>query len=89
MTSFDAHQRPHASGRTAAVSVREAEPSVGRARRSGAAVLCLHTSELMTAAVAMYEAMGFRRVPSFDFVPGGPARGDGQRLTVIAYRLDL
>ena len=61
-----------------------------RAVSAAASVLCLHTAKFMTAAVAMYEAMGFRRVPSFDF--------DGSRhlklatdrpLTVIAYRLDL
>jgi predicted N-acetyltransferase YhbS len=64
------------------------EACVDRARRSGATVLCLHTSEVMTAAVALYETMGFRRLPSFDFTVGRP-RTDGQPVTVIAYRLDL
>jgi hypothetical protein len=63
-----------------------------RARAAGAAVLCLHTAAFMTAAVVLYEAMGFRRVPSFDF---DAARFldldmDGERpIPVIAYRLDL
>jgi GNAT superfamily N-acetyltransferase len=61
-----------------------------RALAEGAPVLCLHTAEFMRAAVAMYEAMGFRRVPEFDF--DGPEHfqlpGD-HRVTVIAYRLDL
>src|SRR5215211_313582 len=34
-----------------------------RARAGGAPVLCLHTAEFMTAAVAMYERLGFRRAP--------------------------
>jgi GNAT superfamily N-acetyltransferase len=63
-----------------------------RARAAGATVLCLHTAAFMTAAVVLYEAMGFRRVPSFDF---DAARFldlgmDGERpIPVIAYRLDL
>jgi ribosomal protein S18 acetylase RimI-like enzyme len=51
-----------------------------------APVLCLHTAAFMTAAVAMYEAMGFRRAPTFDFeVPAGAAPPVG----ILAYRLDL
>jgi len=65
-----------------------------RARAAGAPVLCLHTAGFMTAAVAMYEAMGFRRVPEYDFEAGGyldledgaPVR---KPVMVIAYRLDL
>jgi predicted N-acetyltransferase YhbS len=61
-----------------------------RAQAAGAAVLCLHTGEFMTAAVAMYLAMGFRRVPSFDFDAASHLRlGGGRPVRVIAFRLDL
>jgi predicted N-acetyltransferase YhbS len=61
-----------------------------RARAHGAPVLCLHTAAFMTAAVTMYEAMGFERAPEHDFDPadfydGGP----DESITVIAYRIDL
>jgi predicted N-acetyltransferase YhbS len=63
---------------------------LNRAVAQGASVLCLHTAEFMTTAVAIYEAMGFRRVPAFDF--DGPSHlnlGVERPVTVIAYRLDL
>jgi ribosomal protein S18 acetylase RimI-like enzyme len=69
-----------------------------RARAASAPVLCLHTAALMTTAVAMYEAMGFRRVPEYDFEAGGSVDledggPDGapvrKPVMVIAYRLDL
>jgi hypothetical protein len=51
-------------------------------------VLCLHTAAFMAAAVAMYEAMGFRRAPSIDFdIPAGA--GDAPPVRILAYRLDL
>jgi GNAT superfamily N-acetyltransferase len=66
------------------------EDCLQRARAAGAAVLCLHTAEFMTAAVAMYLAMGFRRVPSFDFDAASLLRLEGARpVRVIAFRLDL
>jgi hypothetical protein len=53
-------------------------------------VLCLHTAGFMTAAVALYEAMGFRRDPSFDFEATGHLRVGGiQPIRILAYRLDL
>jgi GNAT superfamily N-acetyltransferase len=60
-----------------------------RALAAGAEVLSLHTGAFMRAAVALYEAMGFRRVPEYDFeAPWRPS--DGARpVRVIAYRLDL
>jgi predicted N-acetyltransferase YhbS len=61
-----------------------------RAHVADAAVLCLHTAEFMTAAVAMYLAMGFRRVPAFDFDAARHLRLDGAPpVRVIAFRLDL
>jgi predicted N-acetyltransferase YhbS len=61
-----------------------------RARAAGTAVICLHTAEFMTAAAAMYEAMGFQRVPSFDFDAAGHLRLRGaDPIRIAAYRLDL
>jgi len=60
------------------------------AEAAGATVLSLHTAELMTAAVGLYERLGFRRDPAFDF--DGPAMLglEGARpVPVLAYRLDL
>ena len=57
-----------------------------RALAARAPVLCLHTAAFMTAAVAIYEAMGFRRAPEFDF--DVPARG-APPVHILAYRLDL
>jgi hypothetical protein len=58
-----------------------------RALAVRAPVLCLHTAAFMTAAVAIYEAMGFRRAPSFDF--DIPAGGGTPPVGILAYRLDL
>jgi GNAT superfamily N-acetyltransferase len=45
------------------------DESVRRARRSGATALTLHTTEMMQAAVRLYERMGFVRAPELDFQP--------------------
>jgi ribosomal protein S18 acetylase RimI-like enzyme len=58
-----------------------------RALAARAPVLCLHTAAFMTAAVAIYEAMGFRRVPAFDF--DVPAGGTSPPVGILGYRLDL
>jgi predicted N-acetyltransferase YhbS len=58
-----------------------------RAEAARAPVLCLHTAAFMTAAVAIYEAMGFRRAPAFDF--DVPAGGGAPPVGILAYRLDL
>ena len=55
---------------------------IRRARAGGCAAVGLHTTEFMAVARAMYERMGFVRVPDFDFWPM-------PRLHVMAYRLDL
>jgi predicted N-acetyltransferase YhbS len=61
-----------------------------RARAGGAPVLCLHTAEFMTAAVAMYERLGFRRAPAFDFEATRHLGLGGVRpVPILAYRLDL
>jgi ribosomal protein S18 acetylase RimI-like enzyme len=56
---------------------------------AAAPVLCLHTAAFMPAAVALYEAAGFRRAPSFDLdVPPSPPAGT-RPVRLLAYRLDL
>jgi GNAT superfamily N-acetyltransferase len=66
------------------------EACVDWARRAGAPVLCLHTAELMVAAVALYENMGFRRALAFDFDAGRYlGTGQEQPAPMVAYRLDL
>jgi hypothetical protein len=61
-----------------------------RAEAAGAEVLCLHTDRFMTAAVAIYTAMGFRRAPAFDFdATSRFALGGVRPVPVLGYRLDL
>ena len=61
-----------------------------RARAAGAPVLCLHTAEFMAAAVAIYEAAGFRRDPAHDFDVTSRLDLAGVRpVPILAYRLDL
>lgn len=55
---------------------------IDRARSLGATAVALHTTEMMAVARAMYERMGFERVPEHDY---NPASGR----TVMSYRLDL
>jgi GNAT superfamily N-acetyltransferase len=58
------------------------EECIRRARASGATALTLHTTDLMQAAMRLYERLGFVRAPELDF---HPAPG----LTIKGYRLDL
>ena len=60
-----------------------------RARAAGAATLTLHTTTLMGVAKAMYERMGFVRVPELDFHPEGTPEGGDQVVTVMGYRYRL
>jgi GNAT superfamily N-acetyltransferase len=55
---------------------------IRRARRSGAPVLTLHTTDRMSVAMRMYERMGFVRAPELDFQVD-------EELTVKGYRLKL
>lgn len=71
---------PEARG--AGVARRLMDACVARTRAMGADALGLHTSSSMTAARALYAAMGFVREPQYDFPP------DGAEL-VEAYRLAL
>ena len=66
------------------------EACLERALAAGAPVICLHTAEFMPAAVAIYEAAGFRRDPVHDFDAAGHLAPDGVRpVPILAYRLDL
>ncbi len=53
-----------------------------RARQSGAAALTLHTTDLMQAAMQLYERMGFMRAPDLDFHPV-------PEVTIKGYRFNL
>ena len=55
---------------------------VRRARKEGAQFLTLHTNTLMRAAIRLYERMGFKRYPEFDF-------SVSDDVTVRGYHLDL
>ena len=67
-----------------------AEACRRRAMAAGAPVLCLHTGGFMTAAVALYERMGYRRDPAYDFDATSRLRLGGVRpVPILAYRLDL
>jgi GNAT superfamily N-acetyltransferase len=58
------------------------EECIRRCRELGIKTIGLHTTELMKVARDMYERIGFKRVPEYDF---HPAPG----IVVFAYRFDL
>ena len=58
---------PSATGKGAGRAMTEA--CIDRARAAKAPALGLHTTEPMRVARAMYERMGFERVPRYDFQP--------------------
>ena len=61
-----------------------------RAWTCGATALYLHTAPFMTAAVALYEALGYRRDPAVDLDVGAHfGTGSAGGVVVAAYRLDL
>jgi len=55
---------------------------IRRARHSGVAAITLHTSDMMSVAMRMYERLGFVRNPATDFSPGGG-------VVIKGYRFDL
>jgi GNAT superfamily N-acetyltransferase len=55
-----------------------------RARQVGAKTITLHTTEIMSVAMQMYERLGFVRVPELDFHPVPEVTIKGYR-----YRLDV
>ena len=71
---------PAARGQGVGAALMEA--CVRRARQSGAAVLTLHTTDIMRTAMHLYERMGFVHAPELDFSPG-------EDMIVKGYRLNL
>jgi GNAT superfamily N-acetyltransferase len=55
---------------------------VRRAKEAGATSLGLHTSRSMSAAMRLYERMGFVRDPASDFHPPGAELVEGYRLSL-------
>lgn len=66
------------------IGVRLMEECVRRARESGATALTLHTTDMMRAAMRLYERLGFRRVPELDFEPAPGVTVKGFRLSLSA-----
>ena len=59
---------------------------VRRARSAGAEALTLHTTDLMRAAMRLYERMGFTREPALDITPAPGLVAKGFRLALEASR---
>jgi ribosomal protein S18 acetylase RimI-like enzyme len=60
------------------------------ARQAGAPVFAFHTASFMTDAIALYERLGFRRVPEFDFDMAARYGGFGAApITALAYLRQL
>ncbi len=57
---------------------------IARARASGAAELTLHTTDMMSVALRMYERMGFVHAPELDFHPAPGVTVKGYRLSLVA-----
>src|SRR5713101_1163112 len=70
------------AARCRVVGVALMHECVRRARQSGAAALTLHTSDIMQAAMRLYERLGFRRAPELD-IQAAPG------VTIKGYRLGL
>jgi ribosomal protein S18 acetylase RimI-like enzyme len=79
---------PEARGQGTATALVRAV--IARAMRAGADELCLHTAEFMTAAIDLYESLGFRRDPAHDFDATDYLGIEGaEPVTLLAYRLRL
>jgi predicted N-acetyltransferase YhbS len=79
------------SARRFGIGRQLAQACIERSRALGAQAVCLHTASFMRAAMAMYERVGFCRVPELD---GDAAEMFGvgaidPRIDALAYRLDL
>ena len=64
------------------------DETIARAGARGATALGIHTTPWMSAAMALYDSIGFVRDPGCDFEPD-VTLPDGTRLRVDCYRLDL
>jgi ribosomal protein S18 acetylase RimI-like enzyme len=72
----------HPDARGRGIGRRLTEECIRRACATGREAIGLHTTQLMNVARAMYERIGFVRVPELDFLPMPTFR-------VMAYRLTL
>lgn len=70
------------SARGQGVGLALMQECIRRAQRAGAAVLTLHTTELMQAAMRLYERLGFVRAPELDFRPAKDVLVKGYRLNL-------
>lgn len=68
--------------RAVATCAQRANADVGRARAAGSDVLALHTMEMMTSAMTLYDSLGFACNPEYDFSPA-------PNVLVRLYRLTL
>ena len=60
------------------------------ARESGASVFAFHTASFMTDAIALYERLGYRRAPEFDFdLAARYSRFGSPPITALAYLRQL
>jgi GNAT superfamily N-acetyltransferase len=56
------------------------------AREAGAPVFAFHTASFMTRAIALYERLGYRRAPEFDFdMAARFSRSGAAPITLVAY----
>ncbi len=73
---------PAARGRGVGVTLMG--ECIRRARQSGAAALTLHTTDVMQAAMRLYDRLGFRRAPELDIQPAPGVSIKGYRLALEA-----
>jgi len=58
------------------------EECIRRAGASRAPVLTLHTADIMSVAMRLYERMGFERAPELDFSPAPGITAKGYQLAL-------
>ena len=79
------------AARRQGIGERLARRCIDEARARASPSICLHTAPLMRSAIAMYERLGFRRIPRFDADSTTlfPSPAPTSTFTALAYRLDL
>jgi GNAT superfamily N-acetyltransferase len=70
------------ASRGGGVGRRLMDECIRRARESGTAALTLHTTDMMSPAMALYERMGFARAPELDLRPAPGILAKGYRLAL-------
>lgn len=80
----------HPDARGLGLARRLAETAIGRARADGKRAIVLHTWREMTAAIALYERLGFRRAPGLDAETRDFfATGVAEDIPALAFRMEL